>query len=339
MISIIIPHFNDFNKLKECVLSILKNKKLPNNYEIIIVDDNSNFFDLKNFKNFIKKKKLKKIKILENNKNLGPASSRNKGAKIAKYENLLFLDSDTKAKIDTLEVFLKMINKYPIIVGIYDQEPIMCNLGAQFRSSFEYFFLTRGDKERTFYCFHAGIAGIKKKIFIDSGGFDEKIKYGMDYENEEFGRRLSLDHRIVLVTNLRVKHFYPSFKKILIKTFTRTMNWIFFIINSPKNYQKFENHGYTNMRMAISIFNNFFLFLNTIVLIFYFNKYLFILYLFQWIYHFIFYLPFYSFLRQKFKYSFPIHIFLNLIYSYTILFGAIAGIVKILFLKHSMKII
>jgi len=338
MISIIIPHYNSFDKLKGCILSILNNKKLPNNYELIIVDDNSDISELKNFKNFIQKKKLKKIIILENYKNLGPASSRNKGAKIAKYENLLFLDSDTKINVDTLDVFLKMINKYPILVGIYDKDPIIRSLGAKFRSSFEYFFLTRGDEVRTFYCFHAGIAGIKKKIFIKSGGFNEKIKYGMDYENEEFGRRLSQNNRIVLVTNLRVKHFYPSFKKILIKTFTRTMNWIFFIVNLPKNYQKFENHGYTNMGMAMSIFNNFFLLLNIIVLIFYFNKYLLILYLFQLIYHFIFFLPFYRFLFKKFKYSFFIHIILNLIYSYTILFGAIAGVGKIFFSRYSKKI-
>ena len=89
-ISIIIPVYNSGKYLKQCLLSICKQRL--ENIEIIIIDDKSTDNSLKIANYFLKKFKF--IKIIINKINVGPSISRNKAINIAKGEYLLFVDSD-----------------------------------------------------------------------------------------------------------------------------------------------------------------------------------------------------------------------------------------------------
>ena len=94
-ISIIIVTWNTAKITHECVTSIKKYLN-PNNYEIIIVDNNStdNTNDL-----FSKRSDIKYIK---NNANLGFSKANNIGSSLAKYNYLLFLNSDMVLVDDSL---------------------------------------------------------------------------------------------------------------------------------------------------------------------------------------------------------------------------------------------
>ena len=94
--SIIIPTYNNPIQVKRCIQSIINNFSVKKNrYEIIVVDDASKNKNYKKIKKFIQNCNKNNLCLIRNKKNSGPAQSRNIGVKKAKFENLLFLDSDT----------------------------------------------------------------------------------------------------------------------------------------------------------------------------------------------------------------------------------------------------
>jgi glycosyltransferase involved in cell wall biosynthesis len=103
MISIIIPIYNQTDKLSSCLDSILKQSY--KDYEIIIVNDGST----DNVEKIIEKYKNKLQAIHQQNK--GANSARNRGAKEAKGEYLLFCDADVEMEPDMLAIMLKTLEK------------------------------------------------------------------------------------------------------------------------------------------------------------------------------------------------------------------------------------
>ena len=83
-VSIIIPTFNDENKI-ENKISILqkKLKQMKIGYEIILINDGSTD-RTSNILNKLKSKK-KNIKVVVNSKNMGKSFSVRKGLKLSKY--------------------------------------------------------------------------------------------------------------------------------------------------------------------------------------------------------------------------------------------------------------
>lgn len=103
MISIIIPVYNQADKLSQCLVSILKQSY--GDYEIIIVNDGST----DNFKEVAKNYNFKII----NQENKGSNVARNRGAKEAQGEYLLFCDADIEMKPEMLEIMLKELEARP----------------------------------------------------------------------------------------------------------------------------------------------------------------------------------------------------------------------------------
>ena len=90
LISIIIPYFKKKKFINESIRSALK--QTYDNIELIIIYDDDNKDDLSYLlKNFGRNKR---IKIIENERNLGAGLSRNKGIGIAKGKYIAFLDAD-----------------------------------------------------------------------------------------------------------------------------------------------------------------------------------------------------------------------------------------------------
>ena len=54
----------------------------------------------------------------------------------------------------------------------------------------------------------------EKKIFKFKW-INKNIKWGMDYENEEFGRRIIKNNTIILDPSLTVMHEFPDFFNML----------------------------------------------------------------------------------------------------------------------------
>jgi glycosyltransferase involved in cell wall biosynthesis len=103
-VSVIIPALNVEKYLPKCLDSLYQQTLRPEEFEIIIIDDNSSDETLKIAKNF--KKKRNNVTVLHNQKNLGPGLSRNKGLDIAKGDYIYFVDGDDYIDPITLEQLL-----------------------------------------------------------------------------------------------------------------------------------------------------------------------------------------------------------------------------------------
>ncbi|MEW8962215.1 glycosyltransferase family 2 protein [Paraclostridium dentum] len=105
MVSIIIPTYNRAGTLKRCIESLLK--QTYRDYEIIIVDDNSNDdteYIVKGFEDY-------RIRYVRHNKNLGANAARNTGIDIAKGEYIAFQDSDDEWHVNKLELQMNELNE------------------------------------------------------------------------------------------------------------------------------------------------------------------------------------------------------------------------------------
>ena len=97
-VTIILPNFNSEDFLEQTINSIkLQTYK---NWELIIIDDNSNLNTIKVLKKYLKKKK---ISIIFLKKNIGAGPCRNLGIKKSKYNFLAFIDSDDLWKKNKLK--------------------------------------------------------------------------------------------------------------------------------------------------------------------------------------------------------------------------------------------
>jgi len=108
MLSIIIPSFNTRNLLETCLDSIIKHSKNLQ-YEIIIVDNASNYDIAKQLDSFKRKTKAR-IVLVKNSSNLGFARACNQGIKNSSGEFILFLNSDTEFVDNALQKSLNFLN-------------------------------------------------------------------------------------------------------------------------------------------------------------------------------------------------------------------------------------
>jgi glycosyltransferase involved in cell wall biosynthesis len=123
LVSIIIPHFNRSQLLKQTIDSVIQ--QTFKNWEIIIVDDGSDDKAFAEIKEYESEHNIKVLQRVDGVK--GPATCRNLGAKMAKGDFLLFLDSD-----DLLSPFClqqrteSMKENEELQLGIFKMEEFNC---------------------------------------------------------------------------------------------------------------------------------------------------------------------------------------------------------------------
>jgi len=110
MISIIIPLYNQADKITKCLDSI--SRQSYQNYEIIVVNDGSKDKPLKVIKEYKKifEEKQKVFKYFEQ-ENKGAPSARNKGFEESKGGYVIFCDADAILEARALEKMFKKLDK------------------------------------------------------------------------------------------------------------------------------------------------------------------------------------------------------------------------------------
>ncbi len=103
-ISVIIPNWNGKNWLKKSLIDL--SKQTYKNFEIIVIDNNSN----DNSVSWLKKK-FPKVKVIKSHINLGFGKANNLGVKHSNGSEILLLNNDTKFKPDFLEKLLTFKQK------------------------------------------------------------------------------------------------------------------------------------------------------------------------------------------------------------------------------------
>ena len=329
--SVIIPCYNASKFINSLTNSIIKCDILPD--EIIFVNDCSTDNTL-NILQDLNLEKIKKI-VVSTKVNSGPGEARNLGVKNSSNENLIFLDSDVKITPSLFQIYLSKIEKYNAVVGMYHFESLNKRFFQEVKSHYYYFMLYKKNDYK-YSIFSSSCAGIKKSYFNKINGFDNWFGLNkIDYENEDFGKRLSKITTIWMAPEMQVYHFFPENLKLFKTLFLRTSHWLEdFFCNKEK---KFDEAGGTKQKGLKSIlsFSVLSLFLiNTFLMFnFYISNIVFFMIVLLSIYMNFQFLKF-----VKGKNKSVIKFFLGLtIFDTVIVLGATYGLLKILLKVSKFK--
>lgn len=229
-LSVIIPAFNAEKTIKKTLNSLFEQTLKPK--EIIIVNDGSTDSTQKIIEGISATNNSVK---LFNKKNSGISASRNFGAEKASGEIIVFLDSDVTVEKQWLEKLIIPLNNKNVFCscGKYSIE-----LNDSFSSDFFSFIIGSSS-------FQGYNIAFRKKDFLESKGFNKKMKYCEDPEfffktfvsgkklektkAESFHRSYSLNERIKANFN------YSFFDAVLFKKNLFFLVNPFNLINLPEN--------------------------------------------------------------------------------------------------------
>ena len=106
LVSVIMPYYKKIDFVKNSINSVL-NQSFQN-FELILIYDDTNLADLEIIENEFKNNS--KLKIIKNNKNFGAGISRNIGISKSSGEIIAFIDSDDFWLQQKLEKQLNFMN-------------------------------------------------------------------------------------------------------------------------------------------------------------------------------------------------------------------------------------
>jgi glycosyltransferase involved in cell wall biosynthesis len=135
----------------------------------------------------------------------GAGHARNRGARIARGDYLLFVDADVCVHPDVLrrvtEIF-ECERDVSAVFGAYDLAPAAPGLVTQYRNLLHRYVHERDAGEAV--TFWAGCGAVRAEVFARTGGFDETQR---TLEDVELGYRMvALGYRLVLRPEIQGRH-------------------------------------------------------------------------------------------------------------------------------------
>jgi len=218
-VSVIIPVYNGGDKFRLCLDSLKKCDPPP--LEVIVVADGRSDGSWR----LAKEKGCKTVVLDETG---GPGRARNIGAESARGDILLFLDADVLVQKDIVEHIRELFvqsGDLDAIIGSYDNNPTEKNFISQYRNLLHHFIhQTAREDASTFW---GACGAIKRVVFLQEGGFDERYKTP-SIEDIDLGYRLKEKGcTILLRKQLQVTHMKRWDFISMLKTdiFSRSIPW------------------------------------------------------------------------------------------------------------------
>jgi len=177
-VSVIIPVYNDSERLKSCLYALNRQTYPKNNYEIIVVDNNSDD-DVKNITN-----KFNNV-ILTREKKQCRSAARNKGIRLAKAKILAFIDADCVPAVNWIEKGVEKLLSSPKI-GIVGGEVKVLLKNFHVPTAVELYDIYNWFSQKRLVEKHKFSGGGNlftfRKIFDEVGFFDENLKTADDMD-------------------------------------------------------------------------------------------------------------------------------------------------------------
>jgi glycosyltransferase involved in cell wall biosynthesis len=186
-VSVVVAVFNGFELLRDAVESILAQEPLPN--EILIVDDGSTDGDYTVFAEW-----SPLVRVIRQS-NAGVSAARNRGIAEAKHDLIAFLDADDVWLPGKLRVQLEVLSAHPEAVVVFGGFPLWrADRAGHFVPWRAYPAVpaeTRVSEARSGWLFARLMNGLlvgpstavaRRAALLASGGFDERLRVGEDYD-------------------------------------------------------------------------------------------------------------------------------------------------------------
>jgi cellulose synthase/poly-beta-1,6-N-acetylglucosamine synthase-like glycosyltransferase len=198
--SVIIPAYNAADTIED-TLKALK-EQAARGYEVIVVDDGSTDETREIAKRY-------QVKLLQQ-EHRGPAAARNLGAKNARGDILVFTDADCIPAREWLAEMLRPFDD-PSIVGVQGRyETRQGDLIARFAQLEIEERYRRMSKFRYIDFIGSYSAAYRRRVFLESGGFDEGFPIASG-EDPDLSFRLSKrGYRMVFNPRAVVYHHHPA---------------------------------------------------------------------------------------------------------------------------------
>ncbi|MFH1537186.1 MAG: glycosyltransferase [Patescibacteria group bacterium] len=212
-ISIIIPVLNA-DLLKSCLTFIDKTNTSQSQYEVIIVNNDPQNTEIKEFSNEYKAKYFSLDKP-------GSYRARNLGAKKAEAEILGFIDVDCEMDKEWINQILENLISADALIGktLGENQNKIARLEQRLYDEIYNDFTSKEKISRI----DTRNFAIKKDVFKKLNGFNEKLAYGGDME---FGARLAdFNFKILFNEKIVVKHHNPTkLRSIITKRITQNFD-------------------------------------------------------------------------------------------------------------------
>lgn len=205
--SIIIPAHNSEATISRCINAILASN-FDEEFEIIVVDDGSQ-------DNTAKIAERLGAQVIRNTSCRGPAFTRNLGAKNAKSDIYIFIDSDVLLFEDTLQKitdFLKSEEGFVAVSCNFYPRCEMVDTFSRYKHLYTYYSYLNQPKLVN-WTFTSALA-VKKSAFENIRGFNERLLVN---EDNVFGKELrKKGYKVGFCSNVFVHHLhrYPLLKFI-----------------------------------------------------------------------------------------------------------------------------
>lgn len=215
-VSIVIPAYNCSKTITKVIESALN--QTFGHCEVIVVDDGSTDNTAQVIKNFPQVKYIYQ-------ENGGPAKARNRGLKESNNEIVFFTDSDCVAHSDWIELAIK---------HFYDEQvAVVCgSYGIANKESL----LARCIHDEILYRHHNLVSdypkvfgsynfGIRKKVFLQVGGFNEGYRNASGEDNDLSYKIINAGYKIFFEKDALVDHCHPTALKKYLKEQYRHGFW------------------------------------------------------------------------------------------------------------------
>jgi GT2 family glycosyltransferase len=137
----------------------------------------------------------------------GPAWARTRGAEVATGDVLVFFDADVMVHADTvalLERYLTQAPEIAAVFGSYDLHPTGLSRVSRFKNLMHHYVHQHAQREA--FTFWAGCGAVRRPVFEQLGGFDERYVHP-SIEDIDLGARLcDAGLRVWLCADVQVTH-------------------------------------------------------------------------------------------------------------------------------------
>lgn len=202
--SIVVPFFNRRDDVRTCLRSLLRQD--ATSFEIVAVDNGSSDGTLEELERIaaLRPGTLRVVREATP----GPAAARNAGARAARGDWLVFIDSDCVAHPSCARELLRAADANPAALAVGGRIlPRLLETGAE---TFSHLYGVL-DQKRFFRGlrgappgFATACCAVRKEAFERIGGFDESMRYGEDADL--CWRLLDLDGSLVYTPLAMVRH-------------------------------------------------------------------------------------------------------------------------------------
>ena len=201
LISVIMPTYNRENVIMRAINSVLN--QTYSNFELIIVDDASSDDTL----SLLKSINDDRIKIFQNNENMGASYSRNIGLKNAEGDIIMYLDSDNEWESEYVKTMVGAFIELPDADALYSAQYLYKSFNskpyaARFTSYNKSLLHNHNYIDLNCFCH-------KSNILNEIKGFDESMWRLVDWD---FILRISNDFKIYSIPVILSKYYNHDFE-------------------------------------------------------------------------------------------------------------------------------